>query len=169
MKLTPKQKAFADYYIQLGNATEAAIKAGYSKKTAKQMGTENLSKPYLQEYIDKRLKEIESDRIADAKEVMEYLTKGMRMEIEEEVVVTENIGDYMSEAKIMKKKISAKDANKCAELLGKRYAMFTEKQEVQHSGEITQNVVAKVDLTKLSNEELNQLEQIASKLEDTEK
>ncbi len=44
MKLTPKQKAFADYYIQTGNATEAAIKAGYSKKTARFIGNENLTK-----------------------------------------------------------------------------------------------------------------------------
>lgn len=57
MKLTPKQQAFADYYIELGNATEAAIKAGYSEKTAKQIATENLSKPYLASYIkDKREK-----------------------------------------------------------------------------------------------------------------
>ena len=80
MKLTIKQKAFADYYIQLGNATEAATKAGYSEKTAAVIGTENLTKPNVKSYIDKRLKQIESERIADAKEVMEYLTSVMRGE-----------------------------------------------------------------------------------------
>ena len=70
-KLTPKQKAFCDYYIITMNATEAAIKAGYSKKTAKVIGSENLSKPYLKQYIDERMKEIEDKRIASIKEVME--------------------------------------------------------------------------------------------------
>ena len=51
MELTLKQKKFCDYYMASGNATESAIKAGYSKKTAKQIGMENLTKPYLQEYL----------------------------------------------------------------------------------------------------------------------
>lgn len=74
-KLTPKQKAFADYYIETGNATEAAIKAGYSEKTAKVTGYENLTKPYLKSYIDKRMKELESARIADAKKSWNILLK----------------------------------------------------------------------------------------------
>ena len=64
MKLTPKQKAFADYYIELGNATEAAIRAGYSKKTAKEVGYENLTKPHIKSYIDEKMQNIESDRIS---------------------------------------------------------------------------------------------------------
>ncbi len=68
MKLTPKQQAFADYYIQTGNATEAAIKAGYSKKTAKETGP----KPHLQEYIEEKQKELESNRLADITEVREF-------------------------------------------------------------------------------------------------
>ena len=133
MKLTLKQKAFADFYIELANATEAAIKAGYSKKTAREMGCENLTKPHVKAYIDERLAQIDSDRIADAKEVMEYLSKGMRQELEEEVVVVEGCGEGYSEARIIKKKISIKDANKCAELLGKRYSIFTDKVNVEGS------------------------------------
>lgn len=76
--MTPKQKAFADYYIECGNATEAAIKAGYSKKTAKVIGCENLTKPYLSEYIKERLAEIESKRIASIEEVMRFYTAVMR-------------------------------------------------------------------------------------------
>lgn len=143
MKLTPKQKAFADYYIQLGNATEAAIKAGYSKRTSKETGYENLTKPHIKSYIDKRLEEIESERIADAKEVMEYLTSAMRGEITEEVVVTENIGDFMSEAKTMRKEIGAKERNKAAELLGKRYRLFTDK--IENDTNVTVNSTPKLD------------------------
>lgn len=86
-KLTEKQKRFCDYYIETGNATEAAIRAGYSEKTAKVIGAENLTKPYLKSYIDERIGQLESNRIADAKEVMEYLTKIVRNEAKEEVVV----------------------------------------------------------------------------------
>ncbi|MCC0650917.1 terminase small subunit, partial [Clostridioides sp. ZZV15-6598] len=104
-----------DYYIKTGNATEAAIKAGYSEKTAKVIGAENLTKPYLKSYIDERIGQLESNRIADAKEVMEYLTKIVRNEAKEEVVVVSENG-----VERVKKDVSIKDRNKAAELLGKR-------------------------------------------------
>ncbi|HAT4348519.1 terminase small subunit [Clostridium perfringens] len=129
MKLSPKQKAFAEYYIETGNATESAIKAGYSKKTARVIGQENLLKPALKSYIDEKMKELESKRIAKAEEVLEYLTRVLRGEETEQVVVTENIGDFMSEAKVVDKELSAKDKIKAAELLGKRYRLFTDKIE----------------------------------------
>ena len=132
MKLTIKQKAFADYYIELGNATEAYIRAGY-KATKREVAEANarklLGNNSVKNYIDERMKQIDDERIASAKEVLMYLTKGMRQELEEEVVVTVNTGDYISEPLIIKKKISIKDANKCAELLGKRYRLFTDKVE----------------------------------------
>lgn len=130
MKLTEKQKRFCDEYLIDLNATQAAIRAGYSKKTAKIIGNENLTKPYLKEFIDKRLKQLEDERIAKADEVLKYLTKGMRQELTEEVVVTEGTGDGCSEARTITKTISLRDSNKCAELLGKRYRLFTEKIEV---------------------------------------
>jgi phage terminase small subunit len=126
-KLTEKQKAFCDYYIQTLNATESAKKAGYSEKTARKIGHENLTKPDIQNYISERLAELESKRVADAKEVLEYLTSVMRGEETEEVVVVENIGDFMSEARIVSKKLNARERIKAAELLGKRYALFTDK------------------------------------------
>ena len=130
-KLTEKQKRFADYYIETANVTEAAIKAGYSKKTARVIGQENLLKPAIKNYIDKKLEEMSSQRIASANEVMELLTSAARGELEEEVVVVENIGDYCSEAKVIKKQIGAKDRLKAAELLGKRYRLWTDKVEVK--------------------------------------
>lgn len=129
MKLTVKQKAFADYYIQLGNATEAAIKAGYSKKTAAVIGTENLTKPNIKTYIDEQLEQISSERIADAQEVMEYLTKIMRGQGVEEVIVVEGEGDGCSSARKMDKAINQKDRIKAAELIGKRYSLWTDKVE----------------------------------------
>ena len=137
LKLTPKQKAFAEYYIETGNATESAIKAGYSKKTARVIGQENLLKPALKSYIDEKMKELESKRIAKAEEVLEYLTRVLRGEETEQVVVTENIGDFMSEAKVVDKEVSAKDKIKAAELLGKRYRLFTDKIEA----DVNQTVV----------------------------
>lgn len=82
-KLTEKQKAFADYYIKSLNAKESAIKAGYSEKTASEMGYENLNKPHIKNYIDERLGEASSSRIATIKEIMEFHTKVMNNEYKE--------------------------------------------------------------------------------------
>lgn len=137
MKLTPKQKAFAEYYIETGNATEAARKAGYKGKNLNRIASENLSKLDIKNYIDEKMKELEDKRIAKAEEVLEYLTRVLRGEETEQVVVTENIGDFMSEAKVVDKELSAKDKIKAAELLGKRYRLFIDKVEA----DVNQTVV----------------------------
>ncbi len=131
MKLTEKQKAFCDYYIESLNATESYKKAYNctNETTARTNGAKNLQKPLIKKYIEEQLKQMQSNRIADATEVLEYLTKGMRQELEEEVVVMVNKGEFTSEPQTVKKKISIKDSNKCAELLGKRYGLYTEKIE----------------------------------------
>ena len=137
MKLTPKQKAFAEYYIETGNATESARKAGYKGKNLNRIASENLEKLNIKNYIDEKMKELERKRIAKAEEVLEYLTRVLRGEETEQVVVTENIGDFMSEAKVIDKELSAKDKIKAAELLGKRYRLFTDKIEA----DVNQTVV----------------------------
>lgn len=131
MKLTEKQKRFADYYIETGNITEAAVKAGYSKKTARVIGQENLLKPAIKGYIDEKMEAMQDERTASAKEVLEFLTKSMRGEIKEEVVVVEGTGDGTSEARTVRKQIGLRDRIKSAELLGKRYRLFTDKVEVE--------------------------------------
>lgn len=83
MKLTPKQKLFADEYIESGNATQSAIKAGYSSKTAQRTGSENLSKPLVKAYIDAKMAEIESHKIASAKEALQAITAIARGETKE--------------------------------------------------------------------------------------
>ncbi|MFK4904192.1 terminase small subunit [Lactococcus petauri] len=87
MKLTEKQKKFCDEYIKLGNAKEAAINAGYSKRTAKSIGAENLTKPDLKKYIDERMEKIASERIMSAQEILERLSLIASAEITETVVV----------------------------------------------------------------------------------
>lgn len=87
MKLTPKQQKFADEYIKTGNATQSAIEAGYSKKTAQVIGAENLSKPMVKSYIEERMAEIASERVMSYTEAVELLTSIARGEEKETVVV----------------------------------------------------------------------------------
>lgn len=130
MALTEKQQRFCDEYLIDYNATQAAIRAGYSPKTAKQIGQENLTKPDLKAYIDEQLERIRSEKTAEAQEVMEYLTAVMRGESESEIVVVEGCGEGCSEARRIKKAPDEKDRLKAAELLGKRYGLFTDKLNV---------------------------------------
>lgn len=128
-KLTAKQKRFCDEYLIDMNITQAAIRAGYSKKTAYAIGQENLKKPTLQNYIDKRMEEKEKELIADQNEVLKYLTSVIRGQSRSSVVVVENIGDYMSEAREMEKAPDEKERLKAAELLGKAHGIFTDRVE----------------------------------------
>lgn len=129
MKLTLKQKKFCDEYIKTGNATEAYIKAGYNRSGARANASRLITNDNVKNYIDERLKEIEDKSIADASEVLKYLTRIIRNEETEQVVITENIGDYISEARVVNKELSAKDKIKAAELIGKRYRLFTDRVE----------------------------------------
>lgn len=127
MKMTNKQKRFCDEYLIDMNATQSAIRAGYSPKTAKVIGNENLSKPYLKAYIEKRLKEKEDNLIATQDEVLRYLTSVMRGESESEIVVVEGCGDGVSEAKRMLKAPDERERLKASELLAKRYGILSDK------------------------------------------
>ena len=121
-KLTQRQRRFIDEYIISGNATQAAIKAGYSKKTAAVTATENLRKPNIKAAIDKRNAEIRTKKTADMTEVMEYLTSVMRGEQTESVATAKGVYDDVE--------VSAKDRIKAAELIGKRHGAWTDKKEV---------------------------------------
>ena len=92
MKLTEKQKRFADEYIQSGNATQAAIKAGYSKKSSYSVGSENLRKPEVKRYISERMKGVNEDGIMTAKEVMKRYSDIVNGNITETVVVGTPMG-----------------------------------------------------------------------------
>ncbi|NOV01358.1 terminase small subunit [Paenibacillus planticolens] len=127
MKLTEKQKRFADFYLETGNATEAAIKAGYSKKTAKEVGYENLTKPHLKAYIEEKIAEKDSQRIAKQDEVLEFLTNVLRGQVKEQFP----LGLGMGEQQLVKKELDGKDRIKAAELLGKRFALWTDKTQLE--------------------------------------
>ena len=134
--MTDKQRIFCDEYLIDLNATQAAIRAGYSKRTANRIGTENLSKPVIKEYIATRMAEKQSALIADQDEVLMYLTSVLRGETQSEVVVVENIGDFRSEARTMQKAPDEKERLKAAELLGKRYSLFKENMDVKHTASV---------------------------------
>ncbi|WP_268623877.1 terminase small subunit [Paenibacillus alvei] len=128
MKLRPRQKAFADYYIELGNATEAAKRAGYSKRTARVIGAENLTKPYIRSYIDERMASKESERIASQDEVLELLTRILRGEEYEEFPI--GIGAGMQEMTVRPPNI--KERLEAAEKLGRRHGIWKDTVDVTH-------------------------------------
>ncbi|WP_251897736.1 terminase small subunit [Lactiplantibacillus paraplantarum] len=115
-KLTPKQRKFANEYIKSGNAADAARKAGYSKQTARTVGQQNLTKLDIKEYIDEQMAEIESSKIADAKEVMEFYTRVLRGEELETVVVGTADG-----AESIERPPTTKDKTAVAKEILKRY------------------------------------------------
>ena len=106
MALTPKQQAFADYYLELGNATEAAKRAGYSEQTAYSIGNENLKKPEISEYIEKRLKEINSKRIATIDEVMQFYTSILRGEEKDQFGLDASLTDRIKAGQELVKRLS---------------------------------------------------------------
>lgn len=118
MRLTTKQRLFADEYIKSGNATQSALKAGYSPKTVRSIGQENLTKPDIKAYIDAKMTEIESHKIADAKEVLQFYTRVLREEETEEVALP--TGD---DVVTVEKKPSFKDRLTAAKELMKRYPL----------------------------------------------
>lgn len=107
MALNERQKAFADYYIQTGNATEAAIKAGYSEKTARSIGSENLTKPDISAYIKERLDEQSEKRVADANEVIEFYTAVMRGEIKDQFGLDASLSDRLKAGDALMKRYNA--------------------------------------------------------------
>ena len=126
-KLTEKQKRFCDEYLIDCNATQAAIRAGYSEKSASAIGLENLEKPLLKDYINARMEEKRKPTIATQDEVLAYLTSVLRGESQGNEIVVEGTGNGFSQAREMQKKPSEKERMRAAELLGKRYGTFVEK------------------------------------------
>lgn len=131
-KLTIKQKRFVDEYIISGNATDAAIKAGYSKRTAKSIGAENLTKPDIVNALREKEREIQSKKIAKQEEVLEYLTSILRGEETQQTL----IGVGKGVQAITDIELSAADKIKAAELIGKRFGMWTDKVELESNSQV---------------------------------
>lgn len=128
--MTDKQKRFADEYVVDCNATQAAIRAGYSEKYANTNASKLLQNTTIKRRIEERLNEISSAKIADATEVMEYLTSVLRGESRSEIVVIEGCGEGVSSARSIEKAPDEKDRLKAAEMLGKRYGLYTDKVDL---------------------------------------
>lgn len=140
VKLTPKQQRFCEEYLIDLNATQAAIRSGYSKKTAYRTGADNLKKPQIKEYIAGRMAEKEAALIANQDEVLKYLTSVLRGQSKSTEIVIEGLGDGSTKARKMEKEPSEKDKLKAAELLGKRYGLYTEKVEETVDMELNVNI-----------------------------
>ncbi|WP_203640696.1 terminase small subunit [Levilactobacillus andaensis] len=121
-KLTVKQQKFADEYIISGNATQAALKAGYAKRSARSVGNENLTKPDIRTYIDAGLKKLHAEKVDSQEQIMEFLSAVRRGEVTESVATAKGVFDDVP--------VGVRDRVKAAELIGKRYAMWTEKRDV---------------------------------------
>ena len=111
--LTPKQKAFADYFIECGNATEAARKAGYSEKTANTIAAQNLAKLSISAYIQERMAQQDATRVASADEVLRFYSSVMRGQEKDAFGLDPSLADRL----------------KAADSLMKRYAIGAEKQK----------------------------------------
>lgn len=133
-KLTANQQKFCDEYLIDCNAARA-YKAAYpnikSDETARAAGSRLLANVNVRKYIDEQLEKIHTEKTADAAEVMEYLTSVMRGESSSEVVVVEGIGEGCSRAKTMDKAPDERERLKAAELIGKRYGLFTDKVGIE--------------------------------------
>ena len=109
MNLTPKPKAFADYYIECGNSTEAARKAGYSEKTSRSIGAENLTKPDISAYIAARMQAQNEARVASADEVLAFFSSVMRGEVKDQFGLDAALSDRLNAGKELMKRYAAAD------------------------------------------------------------
>jgi phage terminase small subunit len=133
--LTERQKRFVDAYIRTGNAVQSAIEAGYSEDYAQTSGHKILQNKYVAERLKQRLDKMDSEKIASAQEVLEYLTKVMRGESESVVVVVKSTGEGCSEVEHVTKKPSEPEQLKAAELLGKRHGLYIDRKDVTTNGQ----------------------------------
>ena len=136
--LTEKERIFADEYIKTTNATQSAIKAGYSEKTASVTGSKMLRKPKVRQYIDAVMNERSKNTIATADEVLEYLTKVMNGEEKDAFGLDTSIADR----------------TKAAELLGKRHMLFTDK--VKLDAEIEIDISERMKQARVKSDEIQQ-------------
>lgn len=112
-KLTPKQKKFCEYYIQSGNAADAARKAGYSPQTADAIGRENLRKPTISAYIAERIGNQDKELVADADEVLRFYSAVMRGEVKDQFGLDASLTDRLKAGdSLMKRYAAAMDKKK---------------------------------------------------------
>ena len=136
--LTEKERIFADEYIKTTNATQSAIKAGYSEKTASSKGSQLLRKVKVRQYIDNVMDKRSKNTIATADEVLQYLSRVMNGEEKDAFGLD----------------VSVADRTKAAELLGKRHMLFTDK--VKLDAEIEIDISDRIKQARVKSDEVQQ-------------
>lgn len=129
MKLTPKQERFVEEYIKTGNATKAALAAGYSKRTAYSIGNENLKKPEILQAIERKQELQAKNGIATAEDVMKFFTQVMNDEITEKVVINQGTGIGFTKPLIVEKPVAMKQRIEAGKEILKRNALELELTE----------------------------------------
>lgn len=117
--VTPKQERFIQEFIKCGNATQSAINAGYSKKTANEQASRLLAKVNIQKRLKELQEQVKNDKIMDARQMQEVLTSIILQQSEEEVLMVEGCGDGISEVVKKKKTASQADRIKAIQLLAR--------------------------------------------------
>lgn len=140
VNLTPKQLKFCLEYLKDFNGTQAAIRAGYSKKTANEQASRLLANVNIQNQIKENNQKVEKTSIMDIQEIQERLTNMARGDLQEEVIVVTGDGDGYSSAQVMKKQIGAKDQAKALELLGKANGLFIDKVQNMSPPQIVDDI-----------------------------
>lgn len=125
MKLSNRHKKFADYYIKTDNIYRSARAAGYSESYSRGNAAKLIYDVSIREYINKQMEKLRKPTIATAEEVLEYLTRVARGEEKEYKMVMIN-----GERKLIEVNPDLRERTKAAELLGKRYALFVDRQEI---------------------------------------
>lgn len=138
-KLNLKQQTFVDEYIKTGNAYQSAIRAGYSEKYAKSSSHKLLENVGIKAEIDKRMEKLKKDTIADQDEILQYLTSVLRGEVTDQELIPIQVGRGEMEVEELEKRSDTNARTKAAELLGKRYMMWTDKQQIETTATVQFN------------------------------
>ncbi|MEL2663941.1 terminase small subunit [Escherichia coli] len=138
-KLNLKQQAFVDEYIKTGTAYQSAIRAGYSEKYAKSSSHKLLENVGIRAEIDRRMEKLKKDTIADQDEILQYLTSVLRGEVTDQELIPIGIGRGEMEVESLEKRSDTNARTKAAELLGKRYMMWTDKQQIETTATVQFN------------------------------
>lgn len=125
-----RQQLFCEEYLKDMNATQAAIRAGYSEKTAYSQGQRLLKNVEIKNRLKEIREKIQDENIATIKDIEEFLSLSLNGEMEEEVISV--VAEIEGSSKVVKtkKQISLRDRIKAAELLGKRYGLWTDKVDL---------------------------------------
>lgn len=126
--MNERQRRFADEYIRLGNATQAARNAGYSENYSLYRNDELLNNVQVKGYIDKRLEELKKESIAEQDEILQFLTSVIRGD----ATGKEKLGLGQGAEKLIDREPNLQERIRAAEQLGKRYGMWTDKHEIEH-------------------------------------